>query len=102
MQSHTTPGRMPQEFTSSLTPSSSSPSLGFSHESTSLCRTGPQFCQLVCSVASAWYCAPEQEKCAVTIWCSIESEKLYIASLALCPSASPECLGSQCVMQSEN
>ena len=57
-----------QKEINTITLSSSLPSPGFFHEWTSLCRTGPQFCPLVCSVTSAWYCAPEQEEFAVTSW----------------------------------
>lgn len=99
VQSHPVTGRKVQKLTSHLTLSSSLPSPGFSHELTSLCRTGPRFCQLVCSVTSAWYCVPAQKDFADMSWSSTEA---YSISVALFSSAPPECLGSQLVMQSEN
>lgn len=49
-----------------FTLSSSLPSLGFSHELISPCRTGPQSCQLACNAVSASYCAP-----AKNLWLQI-------------------------------
>lgn len=57
-----------QKETNSITLSSSLPSLGFSHASTSLCHTEPRFCQLVYNVTSAWHCAPERKEFAVLSW----------------------------------
>lgn len=69
--------KSPRKEINSITPFSSLPSLGFSHESTSPCHIVPQFCQLVCNVTSAWYCAPEQEEFAVMSCTLNVADKLH-------------------------